>query len=104
MRRAKGPVGGNRTMKATAISNLASIVAEGAEFNNRLSETVALAAPAARENHRNRLKSGLWSEARTFLFNLFDSSMFEQVSSGREVSVVFTPSGPLVYRVRERQN
>ena len=91
-------------MKATAISNLASIVAEGAEFNNRLSETVALAVPAAEENHGNRLKGGLWSGARTFLFNLFDRSAFEHVSSGREVSVVFTPSGPLVYTVQERQN
>ena len=92
-------------MKATAISNLASIVAEGTEFNNRLPESVALAFPAAQENHGNRLKSGAFrSGARTFLFNLFDRSAFDHVSSGREVSVVFTPSGPLVYTVQERQN
>jgi hypothetical protein len=104
MRGAKSPAGVNRTMKATAMSNLASIVGEGSEFNNRLPETVALAVPAAEENRRNRFKGELWSGAWTFLFNFFDRSAFDHVSSGREVSVVFTPNGPFVFTVRERQN
>ena len=35
---------------------------------------------------------------RTFLFGLVDRSAFQDVSLGREISVVFTSNGPLVYR------
>jgi len=35
---------------------------------------------------------------RTFLSGLVDSSAFQDVSSGREVSIIFTSNSPLIYR------
>ena len=36
--------------------------------------------------------------SRTFLSGLVDSSAFQDVSSGREVSIIFTSNGPLICR------
>jgi hypothetical protein len=98
----KSPSGGNRTMKATTVSNLASIVAERSQFDGS-PETVALGVPAVEATRENRFKKRFWSEARTLLLNLFDRSAFDHVSSVREYSVLFTPNGPLVYRISERK-
>ena len=39
-----------------------------------------------------------FSAVRAVLSHLVDSSAFEEISSGREVSVIFTANGPLIYR------
>jgi hypothetical protein len=39
-----------------------------------------------------------FSAVRAVLYRLVDSSAFEEISSGREVSVIFTVNGPLIYR------
>jgi hypothetical protein len=93
--------GGYRIMKATAFSNLASAVVERSLFDENSPDAGALPVPASEAIQRNRFKSGFFGAARTLLFNLFDRSVFNQVSSDHEVSVVFTPMGPIVYRVRE---
>jgi len=52
-------------------------------------------------SHRNR--SSFCVAVRAFLSGLIDISAFQDVSLGREISVVFTSNGPLVYRA-ERNN
>jgi len=88
-------------MKATAFSNLASAVVERSQFDDHSPDAGALPVPASEAIQRNRCKCGFFGTARTLLFSLFDRSAFNQVSSEHEVSVVFTPMGPIVYRVRE---
>jgi hypothetical protein len=86
-------------MKVTAFSNSASVLAGQSQLDDRSSVAGAPAVRASQEIHRNRFKSGFLGAARTLLFNLSDRSAFDQVSADHEVSVVFTPMGPIVYRV-----
>jgi hypothetical protein len=88
-------------MKVTAFSNLASVVAERSQFDDLSPDAGGLAVPASEAIRRNCFKSGFLGAARTLIFNLSDRSAFDHVSSDHEVSVVFTPMGPVVYRVRE---
>jgi hypothetical protein len=90
-------------MKAV-ISNLASVLTGRSQFDDRSPEARALSVPASEEIHRNRFNSEFLSATRTPFLTLFDRSAFDHISSGHEVSVVFTPTGPLVYRVPGRQN
>ncbi len=49
-------------------------------------------------NRLSRNARRFYSAVRVFLSHLVDSSAFEEISSGREVSVIFTANGPLIYR------
>jgi hypothetical protein len=42
--------------------------------------------------------SGFSVAVRAFLSGLVDDSAYQDVSLGREISVIFTSNGPLVYR------
>jgi hypothetical protein len=46
----------------------------------------------------SRSVSNFFRAVRAFLSRLTDCSAYQDVSSGREISVVFTPNGPLIYR------
>jgi hypothetical protein len=51
------------------------------------------------EGHRPcRSVDSFFRAVRVFLSGLVDSSAFQEVSLGREVSIVFTSNGPLIYR------
>ncbi len=51
------------------------------------------------EGHRpGRSVDSFFGAVRVFLSGLVDSSAFQEVSLGREVSIVFTSNGPLIYR------
>ena len=51
------------------------------------------------EGHRLRRSAHSFFRAvRVFLSGLVDSSAFQDVSSGREVSIIFTSNSPLIYR------
>jgi hypothetical protein len=51
------------------------------------------------EGHRlRRATHSFFRAVRVFLSGPVDSSAFQQVSLGGEVSVVFTSNGPLIYR------
>jgi hypothetical protein len=51
------------------------------------------------EGHRLRRSAHSFFRAvRGFLSGSIDSSAFQEVSSGREVSIIFTSNGPLIYR------
>jgi hypothetical protein len=46
----------------------------------------------------SRSAHGFFRAVRVFLSGLVDRSAFQEVSLGREVSIIFTSSGPLIYR------
>jgi hypothetical protein len=46
----------------------------------------------------SRSAQSFFRTARSLLFGLIDSSAFHNDSLGREVSIIFTPNGPLIYR------
>jgi acyl-CoA reductase-like NAD-dependent aldehyde dehydrogenase len=51
------------------------------------------------EEHRlSRSVHSFFRAVRVFLSGLVDSCAFQEVSLGREVSIVFTSNGPLIYR------
>lgn len=51
------------------------------------------------EGHRpSRSVHSFFHAVRVFLSGLVDSSAFQEVCFGREVSIVFTSNGPLIYR------
>jgi hypothetical protein len=51
------------------------------------------------EEHRlSRSAHSFFRALRVSLSGSIDSSAFQNVSSGREVSIIFTPNGPLIYR------
>ena len=67
------------------------------------SETVPPCCPAPSiildERHRlSRKAPSFFTAVRVFLTNLADKSAFQELSSGREVSIIFTSNGPLIYR------
>jgi len=47
---------------------------------------------------RSRCAHSFLRTVRVFLSGLIDSSAFQDVSSGREVSIIFTSNGPLICR------
>ena len=61
------------------------------------------------EGHRLRRAAHSFFRAVPLFFSgSIDSSAFQDVSSGREVSIIFTSNGPLIYRwdeihMRERE-
>jgi Protein of unknown function (DUF1232) len=57
--------------------------------------------PAPSSRHRVDRNANRFFRGVRFIFSgLLDNSAFQEVSLGREVSVVFTTNGPLVYRCR----
>ena len=46
----------------------------------------------------SRSAHGLFRAVRVFLSGFVDSAAFQEISLGREVSIIFTSSGPLIYR------
>ena len=51
------------------------------------------------EGHRlTRSAHGFFRAVRVFLSGLVDTSAFQEVSLGREISISFTSNGPLIYR------
>jgi hypothetical protein len=55
--------------------------------------------PHARSRRQQHSRSSLPS-LRTLLFRFIDGSAFQDVSLGREISIIFTSNGPLTYRCR----
>ena len=59
------------------------------------------AAPSLILDEGHRLRRSAYSffhAVRTFLSGSIDSSAFQEISSGREVAIIFTSNGPLIYR------
>jgi hypothetical protein len=61
------------------------------------------AVPRERDRRQKHPRSSFGS-LRALLFRLIDSSAFRVVSLGREVSIIFTANGPLIYRLETNQD
>jgi hypothetical protein len=60
--------------------------------------TAAPSIPLDKGHRRGRAAHSFFRTVRVFLSGLIDSSAFQEVSLGREVSIIFTSNGPLIYR------
>lgn len=56
------------------------------------------------EGHRHSGLHRFFRAVRVSLSGPIDSSAFQEVSLGREVSIIFTSSGPLIYRSEKVNN
>jgi hypothetical protein len=52
----------------------------------------------AEQGCRNRSRPGFIGAIRAIIRGLVDDSAFQDASLGREISVIFTSNGPLIYR------
>src|SRR5258707_3130701 len=51
-------------------------------------------------DRREEHSKAFFGTLRALFFHLIDSSVFQDVSQGREISIVFTAIGPLAYRCK----
>jgi hypothetical protein len=84
-------------MKATSISNFSPVVVVQSELGAS-AQQAAVPAAAEKEVHQHRLRD-LLHVTRGFLIGLVDRAAFDHASLSRQISVVFTSAGPLVYRI-----
>src|SRR5260370_20132543 len=82
-----------------SIPNPASIAPSAPDSGAVLLPPLAISANPDEESRSHRNWSSFFVAVRAFLSGLIDNSAFQDVSLGREISVVFTSNGPLVYRV-----
>jgi hypothetical protein len=85
-------------MKTTAIPSPAPIGTPVSRSDAAPLSRAAAAANLDEGNLPSRSTYRFFRAVRLFLSRLVDSSAFHQVSLGREISIVFTVNGPLVYR------
>src|SRR5260370_9757472 len=82
-----------------SIPNPASIAPSAPDSGAVLRPPLAISANPDEESRSHRNRSSFFVAVRAFLSGLLDDSAYQHVSLGREVSVIFTSNGPLVYRV-----
>src|SRR5260370_5994473 len=75
-----------------------SIVPSAPDSGALLLPASAVSAIPDKETCTQRNWSSFFVAVRAFVSGLIDDSAYQQVSLGREISVVFTSNGPLVYR------
>ena len=82
-----------------SIPNPASLAPSGADSGAVLFPPSATSVIAEEESrtHRNRLS--FFVAVRAFASRVIDGSAYQDVSLGREIFVIFTSNGPLVYRL-----
>ena len=95
------PLRNRPIMKVTSIPNFSPVVVAQSELGAS-PQQAAVPAAAEKEVHWHRLRD-LLHMAQGFLVKLVDRGAFDHASLSRQISVVFTPAGPLVYRPRERR-
>jgi hypothetical protein len=86
-----------------SIPEPASIVSSAPDSGAVLLPHSAVSVIPDEEACRPRCWSSFFVAVRAFVSDLIDDSAYQQVSLGREVFVIFTSNGPLVYRA-ERNN
>jgi hypothetical protein len=85
-------------MKATSIPPPASICAS-ASAADAVPHCGASTPIILDEGHRLvRTAQSFFRAVRIFLSDMMDSSAFHEISSDREISIIFTSNGPLIYR------
>jgi hypothetical protein len=86
-----------------SISDPASIAPSAPDSGAVLLPPLAVSAIPDEKTNRPRYWSSFLVAVRAFVSSLIDDSAYRHVSSGREIFVIFTSNGPLVYRA-ERNN
>jgi hypothetical protein len=86
-----------------SIPDPASIAPSAPDSGAVLLPPLAVSANPDEETCSHRNWSSFFVAVRAFVSGLIDDSAYQHVSLGREISVVFTSNGPLVYRA-ERNN
>jgi hypothetical protein len=86
-----------------SIPDPASIAPSTPDSRAVLLRSLAVSAIPDQEKCRPRYWSSFSVAIRAFLSGLIDDSAYQHVSLGREIFVIFTSNGPLVYRA-ERNN
>jgi hypothetical protein len=82
-----------------SIPDPASIAPSAADSGAVLLPPSAISVIAEEESRTHRNRSSFFVAIRTLASRLVDDSAYRDVSLGREISVIFTSSGPLVYRL-----
>jgi hypothetical protein len=81
-----------------SIPDPASIAPSAPDSGAVLLPQSAVAAIPNKETDRSPYWSSFFVAVRSFVSGLVDDSAYQHVSLGREISVIFTSNGPLVYR------
>lgn len=81
-----------------SIPDPASIAPSAPDSGAVLLPPSAVSAIPDKETDRSPYWSGFFVAVRSFVSGLVDDSAYQHVSLGREISVIFTSNGPLVYR------
>jgi hypothetical protein len=82
-----------------SIPNPASLAPSGADSGAVLFPPSAISVVAAEESRAHRNRSSFFAALHAFVSRLVDDSAYRGVCVGREISVIFTSNGPLVYRL-----
>ena len=85
-----------------SIPDPAAIAPSASDSGAVLLPPLAGSAIADEEGRRHRNWSSFSVAVRAFLSGLLDDSAYQEVSLGREISVIFTSNGPLVYRLETK--
>jgi hypothetical protein len=80
------------------IPDPASIASSAPDSGGLLLPPSAVSAIPDKETDRSPYWSSFFVAVRSFVSGLVDDSAYQHVSLDREVSVIFTSNGPLVYR------
>jgi hypothetical protein len=86
-----------------SIPNPASIAPSASDSGAVPLPPLAVSGIPAEESRSHRNWFSFFVAVRAFVSGLIDDSAYQHVSLGREIFVVFTSNGPLVYRA-ERNN
>jgi hypothetical protein len=81
-----------------SIPDSASIASPAPDSGPVLLHHSAVSAIPDEKTYRSPYWSSFFVAVRSFVSGLVDDSAYQHVSLDREVSVIFTPNGPLVYR------
>jgi hypothetical protein len=87
-----------------SIPEPASIASSAPDSGVVLLPHSAVSAIPDKETDRSPYWSSFFVAVRSFVSGLVDDSAYQHVSLGREISVIFTPNGPLVYRAESNND
>ncbi|HET9374934.1 MAG TPA: hypothetical protein VFO40_08170 [Chthoniobacterales bacterium] len=87
-----------------SIPNPASLAPSGADSDAVLFPSSAISVITEEEGRTHRNWSSFFAALRAFVSRLVDDSAYRGVCLGREISVIFTSNGPLVYRLEMKND
>jgi hypothetical protein len=85
-------------MKTSSIPPPASILASASSFVAVPPRPLVTSIISEKEGCPNRSTRSFFRAVRAFLSGSADDLAFQDVSLHREISIIYTPTGPLIYR------